>query len=203
MYQPDLPKADSAYGQFYLLGGYGKAWRFLGLDAAAAGSVTLDDVAREARVACALSKRELHARNKKRGSGLKDDDLDELCFRSSYAYALLRHGHGFDAAHHRFTAAETLRSPAGVELTADWALGAILYEINSLPWTLARSTKPALEQERGADALGASCLGLAVGFAADRRGGRGPAMRRTRRCRAPTETRPLLSVKYTTIASVA
>ena len=94
---------------------------------------------------------------------------------------------------------------ARVELTADWALGAILYEINSLPWTLALGTsKPTLEAERGAGTLGASCLGLAVGFAAGIVAAvAGPAMRRTRRCRAPTETRPLLSVKYTTIASVA
>jgi len=146
VYQPSLPDAGTAYGHFFLIGGYLKVWEFLGIGAHA----SLRDVAKAGKEVCALDAIELYTRfNVKHKSKKKKQEIEELCFFSAYAYAMLHHGHGFEVDRN-FTALETMNYQ-GTLLKVGWQLGAILYEINTLPWKYKPGGKN--DQEPG-DAVG-------------------------------------------------
>jgi hypothetical protein len=77
---------------------------------------------------------------KKRASGTAANPakLPEMCFLAAYTYTLLRHGHGFDL-HRNLTCADKVELD-GVKLNIGWPLGAMLYEINTLPWEYSPET---------------------------------------------------------------
>jgi hypothetical protein len=62
----------------------------------------------------------------------KEANVAELCFLAAYGFAMLRHGHGFDLDRN-FTAVDTM-AYNGATLSVGWQLGAILYEVNTLPY---------------------------------------------------------------------
>ena len=54
--------------------------------------------------------------------------MASYCFQSAYVYEILRNGYGFQDSDY-ITATDIIN---GQKVT--WALGSILYEINTLPW---------------------------------------------------------------------
>ena len=58
---------------------------------------------------------------------------NELCFVAAYAYETFVSGHGFDARVNFTTVTETTYN--GATVSVGWQLGAMLYEINALPWS--------------------------------------------------------------------
>ena len=59
---------------------------------------------------------------------LSEEDLATYCFRAAYVHEMLAHGYGFQP-NDRITATNVANGQK-----VDWALGSILYEINTLPW---------------------------------------------------------------------
>jgi len=111
-------------------GEYVKAWKLLGLNSRA----SLGQAEAAGRELCALTSQELGVRF---ASELEDgtftsEDMRMACFFPAFAFAMLHHGHGFDLDRN-FTAIETM-DYQGTLLKVGWQLGAILYEINTLPW---------------------------------------------------------------------
>jgi GDA1/CD39 (nucleoside phosphatase) family len=82
---------------------------------------------------CLLDWHSLQKYNKNLTVPISDDyELAQFCFRSVFAYQILRNGYGF-ADDFKITAVDVLK---GQKL--GWALGSILYEINickSVPYS--------------------------------------------------------------------
>lgn len=65
-----------------------------------------------------------------------DDERDaaQVCFKAALTIAMLNNGLNIDMDRRLF-ATDVITTRAGNQLKAGWTLGAILFEINSLPWT--------------------------------------------------------------------
>lgn len=144
VYQPPLPSADdTAFGGFVLFGGYYKLFHDLRL----ADHSSLEKMREVAAQQCALGS----VNEPKNVAATHDDDerprttdkpaqkmklmADELCFVAALAYAMLVDGHGFEPTR-TFTALETaFYDFEQTEVKVGWPLGAMLYEINALPWS--------------------------------------------------------------------
>lgn len=141
IYQPRLPRQDSeAFGEFVAFSNYYHVWKFLQLPERA----TLQQLHDATQRVCAMSREELFAYNHQlhkpvsdgSGSGAggtedatNNNDLDTYCFRSVYAFQLLHNGYGFQLD-------DTIRATNVINgHKVGWALGAMLYEINAMPWT--------------------------------------------------------------------
>lgn len=124
VYQPDLPTLDTSnFGEFVAFSNYYHIWQFLQLPERA----TIAQLHDATRHVCSLSRDELIEFNKQ-GSNVEDDELHSYCFRSAYAFQLLYNGYGF-----RMT--DTIRAARVINgHKVGWALGAMLYEINTMPW---------------------------------------------------------------------
>lgn len=123
VYQPELPLQSDTFGEFLAFSNYYDVWKFLHLPERA----TIAQLKNATRRACSLSWDELleFAPGK-----LKNDEaLDSYCFRSAYVYQLLRNGFGFQDNN----VIRAVRVISGIRV--DWAVGAMLYEINALPWS--------------------------------------------------------------------
>lgn len=105
VYQPQLPQNS----EFVAFSNFALVWTILNLPE----SSSVDELGAAARKFCATPP--------------PDADPSD-CFRGVYAYELLRSGYGF-APTQRVRA---VRVVAGQHV--GWALGAMLYEINTLPW---------------------------------------------------------------------
>jgi hypothetical protein len=66
---------------------------------------------------------------------VEDVDVDEYCFRSIYVFQLLHNGYGFNLDDH-ITATNVINGQK-----VGWALGAMMYEINAMPWKYVESGK--------------------------------------------------------------
>jgi len=66
--------------------------------------------------------------NKFNNGRLDSDDLLKMCFNSVFAFQLLHFGFGFQM-NDNITAADVVNGHK-----VGWALGSMLYEINTLPW---------------------------------------------------------------------
>jgi len=120
VYQPKLPNQE-----FFAFSNYYHVWQFLRL-APRSSIQQLDDRAQEV---CSQSWEQLKDYN--RANPMEQYDEDELssyCFHAAYVHEILRHGYGFQPEDH-ITATNVVN---GQKVT--WALGSILYEINTLPW---------------------------------------------------------------------
>lgn len=70
---------------------------------------------------------------------IAEEDLDTYCFRSAYAFQLLHNGYGFGMN-------DTIRATNVINgQKVGWALGAMLYEINAMPWQYAQADEGLLE----------------------------------------------------------
>ena len=130
-YQPPIPRNEKGEQsmEFVAFSNYQSAWQFLQLPARSSVQQLYDGAQR----ICSMSVQQLQEYNIALGkdSPLEQDDSESLlrmCFQTTYAYTLLHHGYGFQLDDH-VTAVKTLNGHK-----VGWALGSMLYEINTLPW---------------------------------------------------------------------
>ena len=122
IYQPKLP----AGVEFVAFSNYYQVWKFLNLPERA----TIAQLEEATRHVCSLDHEGLVAFNTHHHS-FPEDELDSYCFRSAYTLQLLHHGYGFSAD-------DTIRATNVIHgQKVGWALGAMLYEINTMPWRYA------------------------------------------------------------------
>ena len=100
--------------------------------------------------------------------------LDGYCFMAAYTHTMMTLGLGFEAERN-ITVAKVVRGEGGGELKVGWALGAMLYEINALPWRVSEEGREkekllALEESGswfyGVPLEWQGLLGLLLGLAA-------------------------------------
>lgn len=141
VYQPSLPDTE-----FVAFSNYYHIWNFLGLQERA----TIAQLDAATREACSLSWKDLQARKNR-----VDGDVETYCFRSTYALQLLKKGYGF----HDNNIIRVSKVINGQKV--GWALGAMLYEINTLPWQYTKPTADFL-WDRAAMVILAFCSLVAV-----------------------------------------
>jgi Golgi nucleoside diphosphatase len=125
VYQPPLPRGSNGIDEYIATGNYADVFSFLKLGSRA----TVSSINDAAKKVCELSWEELQRYNKKLSDPIDGPfELAQYCFRSVFVYQTLRNGYGFQDDSN-ITAVDVLN---GRKLT--WALGSILYEINTLPW---------------------------------------------------------------------
>jgi len=114
-----------AVGEFIATSNYADIFSFLKLGTRA----TVHEIRGAAEKVCGLTWQELKEYNENLQDPISDEyELAQYCFRSVFAYQILRNGYGFKDES-RITAVDVLN---GQKL--GWALGSMLYEINTLPW---------------------------------------------------------------------
>jgi Golgi nucleoside diphosphatase len=128
VYQPPLPKNNAAVDEFIATSNFVDVYRFLDLGESAAVST----IGERAREVCEMSWSELQDYNVELGVATKsdegDDTLAQMCFRSVFVYQLLSVGWGFGENYNM----EVKDVINGQKL--GWALGCMLYEINTRKW---------------------------------------------------------------------
>lgn len=140
VYQPSLPDADGPYGTFFLFGEYNTVWEFLGLPVTA----SLRALRERGREICGMPYEHLSAYNLGKSNGIPPGDLPDMCFLAAYTFALLRSGYGIGLDRNLTSKGKVDLN--GVRLNIGWPLGAMLYEINTLPWTYEPDESPLTEQ---------------------------------------------------------
>ena len=120
IYQPKLPPQSDSFGEFIAFSNYVRIWDFLNLPERS----SIAELEHATKDACNLSKNETLSFNNGR---IDEDEVEQYCFRSVYALNILR-GYGFRDNDH-ITAKNVINGHK-----VAWALGAMLYEINTLPW---------------------------------------------------------------------
>ena len=122
VYQPSLP-TGSDFGNFVLLGNYVDLFASLGLEE----TTNVHGVGDAALRVCGDADTPYPAH---KAHSLADD---EVCFVAAYAYETFVSGHGFESRVNFTTVTETTYN--GATVSVGWQLGAMLYEINALPWS--------------------------------------------------------------------
>lgn len=131
-YQPDLPPNQNFIGT----SSYKYAWNLLMLPQTS----SIADFRKRAAMVCSLSYPEVVLYSQQTFLGTTDEKLSLLvpyfCFMSAYTLVLLEDGFGFTPNHTLTVLDEVNGNKVG------WALGAILYEINTLPYDLEDTEEP-------------------------------------------------------------
>ncbi|GKZ00882.1 hypothetical protein MPSEU_001039900 [Mayamaea pseudoterrestris] len=121
IYQPKLPTQSETVGSFVGFSNYYHVWKFLDLPEYA----TLHQLHDATKRACEMSRDELLEFTDGR---IQYENIESYCFRSAYAFQLLHSGYGFGMN-------DTIRATKVINgHKISWALGAMLYEINTMPW---------------------------------------------------------------------
>jgi len=128
VYQPPLPTQSKHFGEFLAFSNYYDVWSFLGMESRS----TLRQLREKTQFICNMSYEELIAYNTQNSLPLDEDDLPMQCFRATYAFESLHNGYGF-GMDDAITAANVINGQK-----VGWALGSMLYEINTLPWTVGK-----------------------------------------------------------------
>lgn len=118
VYQPKLPRDVEFVG----FSNYFHVWNFLNLPETA----SIDELEQGTLHVCNMNLEELRKFN---DIGLEEDELITSCFRSAYLFQLLRNGYGFNG-NDSITVVDVIGGQK-----VGWALGSMLYEINTLPWS--------------------------------------------------------------------
>eukprot|EP00536_Pseudo-nitzschia_multiseries_P002756 jgi/Psemu1/317971/estExt_fgenesh1_pm.C_380011 len=127
IYQPPMPQLNEDIGMMIASGKFADVFEFLELEEVS----TVSSVRKGAERVCRLSFEELQVYNAHLKNPVERKDLDVLkqyCFRSVFAYQMLRNGWGL-GDDSEIDAVDVID---GQKL--GWALGSMLYEINTLPW---------------------------------------------------------------------
>ena len=126
VYQPDRPKASPADGlDFYAFSNYFHVWQFLQLEPRS----SIGQLEAKGREVCSQSWDDLVRYNNDNVQNIfSEEELKTYCFRAAYIHEILRNGYGFEPDEY-VIATDVVN---GQKVT--WALGSILYEINTLPW---------------------------------------------------------------------
>ena len=152
-YQPSLPTGPN--GNFFGTSSYKFAWKILMLPPTA----SLELWETRASDICSMNFGEVASYAVANNITLGDAKLSEMlpyfCFLAVYPLVLVREGYGF-SPQARLTVVDDVNGNK-----AGWALGAIMHEINSLPWELRR---PDEKQPWGWYFLSAA-VGMGIGAA--------------------------------------
>ena len=135
VYQPPLPLQSDHFGEFLAFSNYHHVFDFLDLDDRSSMQQLRDGITKVCNMNIS-SIREFNSRKKEKRRAT-EEDLVQYCFRASYTFALLHHGYGFGMD--KFITAK--HKINGHKVT--WAIGSVLYEINTLPWNYEKSRAPA------------------------------------------------------------
>lgn len=126
-YQPSLPAGQKFIGT----SSYKYAWNILMLQ----DTASFQEYKRKAKFVCSLSFSDAMLYSDNNNLSTTDEKLSEIvpyfCFMSVYTYVLLQDGFGFKDEQSITVLDQVNGNKVG------WALGAILHEINTLPWELA------------------------------------------------------------------
>jgi Golgi nucleoside diphosphatase len=122
VYQPALPDAE-----FLAFSNYYDVWKFLNLTERS----SLAELLNATEYACSLSQDELLDFVDDR---VDEEDVNDFCFQSVYVFQLLHNGYGFQMDDY-ITATNVINGHK-----VGWALGSMLYEINTMPWEYIRET---------------------------------------------------------------
>lgn len=125
VFMPGLPTQSDSFGEFLAFSNYYHVWEFLDLPMRA----SLQELYDATQTVCSMSKDEIFEYNNNHGK-VHSEDVEDYCFRSAYAFNLLRNGFGFKMDDH-ITATDVVGG-----LKVGWSLGAMLYEINTFPWKI-------------------------------------------------------------------
>lgn len=151
VYQPQLPNKSKKFGEFIAFSLYYHVWQFLRLPKRA----SLLQLKEKTMKVCAMSKEELDRYN---NGMLKEYIADDYCFRSAYTFEVLHHGYGFEL-HDHITVAHVLNGHK-----VGWALGAMMFEINTLPWEFRDDTAAVATHKRQITQHSFFWVILALGF---------------------------------------
>jgi hypothetical protein len=88
---------------------------------------SLADLENRTRYACSLSKEELLKFNDGR---IDESIVEDFCFHSAFIFQVLHNGYGFKMDDY-ITATNVVNGQK-----VGWALGSMLYEINTQPWVI-------------------------------------------------------------------
>mmetsp|Transcript_32082 Transcript_32082/g.78140 ORF Transcript_32082/g.78140 Transcript_32082/m.78140 type:complete len:732 (+) Transcript_32082:86-2281(+) len=124
IYQPPMPKVTDKTTEFIATSNFVDVFQFLGLGERA----NVSEIGEGAREVCKLTWKELKKYDEKLEEQHDEDTLKQMCFRSLFVYHLLAEGWGF-GDDYTLNAVDVIN---GQKL--GWALGCMLYEINTLPW---------------------------------------------------------------------
>jgi Golgi nucleoside diphosphatase len=119
------PQSEDGNGEFLAFSNYHHIWDFLGLNRRA----SMQELYDATNKICSVSRNELVEYNKNHAN-VPDEEINDYCFRSSYAYNILSNGYGFKRDDY-ITATDVVNGQK-----VSWAVGAILYEINTFPWVI-------------------------------------------------------------------
>jgi Golgi nucleoside diphosphatase len=123
IYMPELPTQSDNFGEFLAFSNYYEVFSFLALPERA----SIGQLRNATKFVCSMSKKEIFDFNKAHAKA-DDDEVEDYCFRASYAFQLLHNGYGFQLDEY-ITATNVLNGQK-----VGWALGAMLYELNTSPW---------------------------------------------------------------------
>merc|ERR1712232_90793 len=139
VYQPKLPTTGrSQFGEFLAFSNYYHVYDFLNLESRS----SILQLQERTEFICNMSLDQLKEYNAQRDSPFDNDDLIKMCFKSSYALTLLNEGYGFGLEDSVIATNVIDGHKVG------WALGSMLYEINTLPWRL---SKHSVIRQKGSD----------------------------------------------------
>jgi Golgi nucleoside diphosphatase len=130
---PELPRQSEHFGEFLAISNYYHVWEFLGLPKKA----SLEQLYNSTEKICSMSESQILKFNQENAK-VDESDVNDYCFRSSYVFNMLRHGYGFELDEH-ITATDVINGQK-----VGWALGAMLYEINTMPWAYERPHQESL-----------------------------------------------------------
>ncbi|MGK3755272.1 MAG: hypothetical protein ACI8RD_007581 [Bacillariaceae sp.] len=130
IYQPPLPQVNSDINEFVATSNFVDVYKFLQLG----DRVPIHKIGERAEKVCSLSWEELKDYNDKLNSPIGDDlTLAQFCFRSVFVYQLLRNGWQF-GDDYEMTAVDVINGQK-----MGWALGCMLYEINTRKYASRKS----------------------------------------------------------------
>ena len=122
IYQPPFPQNNSDINEFVATSNFVDVYKFLQLG----DRVPVHEIGQRAEEVCSLSWEDLKDYNNKLQSPIDDDlVLAQFCFRSVFVYQLLRNGWRF-GDDYEMTAVDVINGQK-----MGWALGCMLYEINT------------------------------------------------------------------------
>lgn len=125
VYQPERPTSGLEALEFYAFSNYFHVWQFLQLESRS----SIAQLEAKGREVCSQSWDDMVRYNKgNQQSHFTEEELKTYCFRAAYVHEILRNGYGFGPDEY-VIATDVVN---GQKVT--WALGSILYEINTLPW---------------------------------------------------------------------
>lgn len=127
VYMPRVPEQSKSFGEFLGFSNIYHVWDELQLPQRASMQELYDGT----KAICNMSKDDAVEYSKRIGTST--ETIEDLCFRSSYAYNLLSEGYGFQSDDY------IIATDVVDGLKVGWSLGAMLYEINTLPWKIDES----------------------------------------------------------------